>query len=317
MTDFQEIKELGSKVLKKINSKNEKVIKWKSWLNEYRFVPDNLDEPYAWLTVVLALKSVESGNYGVGSILVDIEGKVISMGHNLVYSPYFRSDLHGEMVAVNLFEKEHPEIITLEGYTLYTSLESCPMCLVRLISSGINSTLHVSPDPIAGMARNINFLPPLWKELSERQIFAKAACSEELTQAAMEVMLINAEELLEILKKRSAPLPQAPQKSSEGPFTVFAPTDEAFAALPEGALDSLLKDKEALTKVLTYHVASEEYMAEDVVEMKSITTLEGSLLQVNTTEGRVKDGDANITAKDIKESNGVIHAIDKVLIPPE
>jgi uncharacterized surface protein with fasciclin (FAS1) repeats len=167
------------------------------------------------------------------------------------------------------------------------------------------------------MARNINFLPPLWKELSERQIFAKAACSEELTQAAMEVMLINAEELLEILKKRSAPLPQAPQKSSEGPFTVFAPTDEAFAALPEGALDSLLKDKEALTKVLTYHVASEEYMAEDVVEMKSITTLEGSLLQVNTTEGRVKDGDANITAKDIKESNGVIHAIDKVLIPPE
>jgi cytosine deaminase len=206
MTDFQQIKGLGSEVLKKINSKNEKVIKWKIWLDEYRFAPNNLDEPYAWLTVVLALKSVESGNYGVGSILVDVEGNVISMGHNLVYSPYFRSDLHGEMVALNLFEKENPEIVTLEGYTLYTSLESCPMCLVRLICSGINSVLHVSPDPLAGMVSNISFLPPLWKELSERQTFAKAACSEELTKAAMEIMLINAEELLEILRKRSAPL---------------------------------------------------------------------------------------------------------------
>jgi uncharacterized surface protein with fasciclin (FAS1) repeats len=105
--------------------------------------------------------------------------------------------------------------------------------------------------------------------------------------------------------------------SSKGPFTVFAPTDEAFAALPEGTLDSLLKDKEALTKVLTYHVASGEYMAADVVEMSSITTLEGSTLQVNTTGGGVKVGDANVTATDIKASNGVIHVIDKVLIPPE
>jgi uncharacterized surface protein with fasciclin (FAS1) repeats len=105
--------------------------------------------------------------------------------------------------------------------------------------------------------------------------------------------------------------------SSKGPFTVFAPTDEAFAALPEGTLDSLLKDKEALTKVLTYHVASGEYMAADVVEMSSITTLEGSTLPVNTTDGGVKVGDANVTATDIKASNGVIHVIDKVLIPPE
>ncbi len=104
--------------------------------------------------------------------------------------------------------------------------------------------------------------------------------------------------------------------SGEGPFTVFAPTDEAFAALPEGTLDSLLEDKEALTRVLTYHVASGKYMATDVVGMTSITTLEGSDLPVNTTEG-VKVGDANVTATDIEASNGVIHVIDKVLIPPE
>lgn len=105
--------------------------------------------------------------------------------------------------------------------------------------------------------------------------------------------------------------------SGEGPFTVFAPTDEAFAALPAGTLDSLLEDKEALTKVLTYHVASGEYMAADVVEMSSITTIEGSTLPVNTTDGGVKVGDANVTATDINTSNGVIHVIDKVLIPPE
>ena len=202
--NFQKIRELGLEILKKIDSKNENVIKWKNWLSEYRFLPGHSDEPYAWFSVVLALKSVDSGNYGVGSILVDAGGKVISVGHNLVYSPHFRSDLHGEMVALNLFENEHPEITTLEGYTLYTSLESCPMCLVRLISSGINAILHVSPDPRAGMVGMINFLPPLWRELSTRQTFARAACSEELSKAALEIMLINAEKLLEVLRKRSA-----------------------------------------------------------------------------------------------------------------
>lgn len=202
--NFQKIRELGLEILKKIDSKNEKVMNWKGWLNEYIFLPGHPDEPYAWLSVVLALKSVDSGNYGVGSILVDADGKVISMGHNLVYSPHFRSDLHGEMVVLNMFENEHPEITTLEGYTLYTSLESCPMCLVRLISSGMNAILHISPDSRAGMVGMINFLPPLWRELSTRQTFARAACSEELSNAAVEIMLLNAEQLLEVLRKRSA-----------------------------------------------------------------------------------------------------------------
>ncbi|AAM05941.1 nucleoside deaminase [Methanosarcina acetivorans] len=205
---LKEIRDLGEEILEKIGreigSRNEKVIYWKKWLQWYEFGSEFTDDPYAWLSVVLALKSVDSGNYGVGSILVDADGKVISMGHNLVYSPHFRSDLHGEMVALNLFENEHPNITTLEGYTLYTSLESCPMCLIRLISSGVNAILHVSSDPRAGMVGMIDFLPSLWRDLSTRQTFAKAACSEELSKAAMEIMLINAEELLEVLRKRSA-----------------------------------------------------------------------------------------------------------------
>ncbi|WP_440955785.1 nucleoside deaminase [Methanosarcina sp. Mfa9] len=201
--DIQEIRELGSGLLEKIGSRDEKVMNWKHWLAGYSFQPEYLDDPYAWLTDVLALKSVDSGNYGVGSVLVDAEGKVIALGHNLVYSPYFRSDLHGEMVVVNQFEEEHPEITTLEGYTLYTSLESCPMCLIRLISSGINRVLYAAADSIAGMTNSMDLLPPLWKDLSGRQVFSRARCTEELSNAGTEIMLINAEELLEILKKRA------------------------------------------------------------------------------------------------------------------
>ena len=203
--DVQEIRELGKGLLEKIDSKNEKVMNWKRWLAGYGFQPEYQDDTYVWLTDVLALKSVDSGNYGVGSILVDSEGKVIALGHNLVYSPHFRSDLHGEMVVVNQFEEEHPEITTLEGYTLYTSLESCPMCLIRLISSGINRILYAAADSIAGMTNSIDLLPPLWKDLSGRQVFSKARCTEELSSAATEIMLINAEKLLEILEKRSKP----------------------------------------------------------------------------------------------------------------
>jgi uncharacterized surface protein with fasciclin (FAS1) repeats len=100
-----------------------------------------------------------------------------------------------------------------------------------------------------------------------------------------------------------------------GPFTVFAPTDDAFAALPAGVVDALLKpeNKEALAKVLTYHVVAGKVMAADVVA-GPVKTVEGSEFVI-TTEGGVKIGDANVTATDIAASNGVIHVIDKVLVP--
>lgn len=196
------IRDLGVEILEKIDSQKENIINWKSWLQRYDFLPEYKDDSYAWLTVVLALKSVDSGNYGVGSILVGTDGRLVAMGHNRVYSPYFRSDLHAEMVTVNDFEEENPQITTLNGYTLYTSMESCPMCLIRLISTGIKRVIYVSPDPIGGMVNAIPLLPPLWKELSGLQLFTKACCSEELSNAATEIMLINADELLEILRKR-------------------------------------------------------------------------------------------------------------------
>ena len=103
----------------------------------------------------------------------------------------------------------------------------------------------------------------------------------------------------------------------EGPFTVFAPTDEAFAALPAGTLDSLLADPEALKKILLYHVVKGVVTADQVVGLTSADSVEGSPIAIAVKDGKVYLNDAaQVTATDIKASNGVIHVIDKVILPP-
>jgi uncharacterized surface protein with fasciclin (FAS1) repeats len=104
--------------------------------------------------------------------------------------------------------------------------------------------------------------------------------------------------------------------SGEGPFTVFAPTDEAFEALPEGTLDELLQDEEALTAVLTYHVVSGEYTASDIADMESLPTVQGEDINVTVEDENVMVNDANVTTTDIETSNGIIHVIDSVMLPP-
>ena len=100
----------------------------------------------------------------------------------------------------------------------------------------------------------------------------------------------------------------------KGPFTVFAPTDEAFAKLPAGTLDALLKDKAKLTAVLTYHVVPGKVMAADVVKLKEAKTVQGQSIKIDTTSGVKVDG-ANVIKTDIAASNGVIHVIDSVILP--
>lgn len=102
--------------------------------------------------------------------------------------------------------------------------------------------------------------------------------------------------------------------SGPGPFTVFAPTDEAFAKLPKGTLEALLADKAALTKVLTYHVVAGQVMAKDVVKLTSANTVAGIPVAIDASNG-VKVGAATVTKADITTSNGVIHVIDTVLVP--
>lgn len=101
---------------------------------------------------------------------------------------------------------------------------------------------------------------------------------------------------------------------SPGPYTVFAPTDEAFASLPEGTLDSLLQDIPKLKRIVLYHVAFGDVRAEDLMQIEEAETVEGSIVAVESSNG-IKVNDANVLKTDILTDNGVIHVIDAVLIP--
>lgn len=101
----------------------------------------------------------------------------------------------------------------------------------------------------------------------------------------------------------------------EGPFTVFAPTDEAFAALPEGALEELLADREALTRVLTYHVVAGEVTSDQVVTLDAAETVAGPSLSIEVRDGVVYVDGARVVTADVQASNGVIHVVDSVLLP--
>lgn len=100
----------------------------------------------------------------------------------------------------------------------------------------------------------------------------------------------------------------------DGPFTVFAPTDDAFSKIPQEQLQALLKDKQALSSVLTYHVVPGKVLAKDVVNLASAKTVQGQSIKVDTTSG-VKVDNANVIKTDIETSNGVIHVIDSVILP--
>ena len=115
------------------------------------------------------------------------------------------------------------------------------------------------------------------------------------------VKAVEATELLEILK-------------SPGPYTVFAPTDEAFNNLPEGTLDALLQDIPKLKRIVLYHVAFGDVRAEDLMQIEEAATVEGSIVAIESGEG-IKVNDANVLKTDILTDNGVIHVIDGVLIP--
>ena len=140
------------------------------------------------------------------------------------------------------------------------------------------------------------------KEMVSLDIVDTAASNEDFSTL---VAAVKAAELVDALK-------------GEGPLTVFAPTNAAFATLPEGTLDDLLKpeNKEQLQSILTYHVVAGKIMASDIAEgTTTVTTLQGTTFDVVNDENGVRVDGANVTATDIKTSNGVIHVIDAVILP--
>jgi uncharacterized surface protein with fasciclin (FAS1) repeats len=156
-------------------------------------------------------------------------------------------------------------------------------------------------------------LPAQAQDRDEKASMKKEA---DIVQTAMSagtfetlVSALQAADLVEALK-------------GEGPFTVFAPTDEAFAALPEGTLDDLLKseNKSKLQSILKYHVVQGKAKASDVTGMEEAETLDGAKIGIKTKDGAVMltgKNEATVTKTDVMASNGVIHVIDSVLMPPE
>jgi cytosine deaminase len=200
--DYNQIREKGNHHLSDIKQDTGEIGNFKAKLSRYQFNTNCKDDPFSWLTCILALKAVYKGNLGIGSILIDKNSQVITEGHNQVFKPYFRSDRHAEMVVMDEFENNNRDVTCLSGYTLYTSLESCPMCLTRLIVSGISKVYHIAPDNKGGMAHQINTMPEIWKDLAKGKSFEQAECSKELIDISTNIFLLNRKELDQLIKLR-------------------------------------------------------------------------------------------------------------------
>jgi tRNA(Arg) A34 adenosine deaminase TadA len=165
-------------------------------------VADYPDDGWGKIAFGLAYEAVLLGNFGIGCVLVDPSGNQAAAGHNEVFLPYFRSDRHGEMVVMDAFEENNKSVTSMAGYTLFTSLESCPMCLARLITSGVATVKYLAPDPLGGMVHLMGNLPPVWQQLAKRQTFPQANCSPLLIQACFETFMINADQLNKAIVNR-------------------------------------------------------------------------------------------------------------------
>jgi len=171
--------------------KNEKLKELEAKIKSY--VPVKKHDEFALEAVKEAINAAKSGTFGVGAILVNNETKeIMYRGQNKVFSES-RSDLHAEMDLLNNFENKNKEKSRdmLKGFTMYTSLESCPMCLCRIITSGLIEVYHVADDSGGGMVHLYNQLPPVWKDISQGRTFKKADCSDDLAAISEQVFLLT------------------------------------------------------------------------------------------------------------------------------
>jgi len=156
-----------------------------------RFVPVMQHDTFVLEAIKEALCAAERGNFGIGAVLVnETTGQIICRGQNKVFS-HSRSDLHAEMDLINNFEAKYGEKSRemLKELTLFSSLESCPMCLCRIITAGIPRVHHIADDRLGGMVHLYHNLPPVWQEISAGRLYKKADCSEELSQIAEQAFL--------------------------------------------------------------------------------------------------------------------------------
>jgi tRNA(Arg) A34 adenosine deaminase TadA len=153
------------------------------------------DQQQGLLACAEALEAARAGNYGVGAVLLDADDAVVERGRNRAFFPRFRSDLHAEMDLMNSFEESAQHTSDMRGFTLVTSLEPCPMCLARLLISGVETVKFIAHDELGGMVTHMEHLPAAWQKLRERQQFLLADVTAEMRSLATDLFLLNLESL--------------------------------------------------------------------------------------------------------------------------
>ena len=203
----------------------------------------------------------------------------------------------GKVMAAEVVELDAATTVQGQDVAISTDMDKVMVNEAEVIITDIeasNGVIHVIDAVI---------LPPSDDEMAEEMPKTIVDIAVEDGRFTTLVTALTEAELVETLQ-------------GEGPFTVFAPTDDAFAALPEGTIEALLADIPALTDILLYHVVAGKVMAADVVELDAATTVQGQDVAISTDMGKVMVNKAEVIITDIEASNGVIHVIDAVILPP-
>ncbi len=158
-------------------------------------------DPFVRIAIEQAFLGAALGNFAVGAVIVDAQSKVLQRGHSRVLQPYLRTDMHAEMHAVTCLEKRYhfhsqdQVDAKLKGSKLFSSLEPCPMCLSRLILSGVSEVYYAADELKGGMAHLVHQMPEIWQHIARERgkVFQKADCSPELEAFAWELFIKSAE----------------------------------------------------------------------------------------------------------------------------
>ena len=166
-------------------------------IEAYKPDPEYRDDIYGLLVVRQALVALKNGSGGIGACLVNEKtGEVVATGRNRQYSPYFRSDLHGEMDLLTRWEDRLKkkggknsgfDPRKCEDLVLISSMEPCPMCLTRIINAGIKKMYYIAEDPEGGMVSRMDSLPPFWIKFAQGREYRLAVCSPELRRISEEL----------------------------------------------------------------------------------------------------------------------------------
>jgi cytosine deaminase len=192
-----DIKKEGLHLIKSINIPHNSIyssMKEKLETTPFEF-NSNIEEIQAWFVCILALRAAFLGNFGVGAAIFDNNNMIIEFAENQVVRPFFRSDGHAEMLLLSKLETKQNTKLDLSCCTLVTSLESCPMCLSRIIIAQVGQVVHVANDIEGGMVHKISSLPSTWVNLQKTITFRQSTCSVRLKKMAEDIFLSNAETL--------------------------------------------------------------------------------------------------------------------------